>query len=484
MSTLFVFGNTNEHTFGNSIVAANSRSISLFGKPIHDIYVLHTPESHVHLNINIGWRDHLAANGIQSDIITHRTIELSSENAIIRFAKYVESAVASSEDSRIIIDLTNGTTFNKSLLSTVAYILDLSNIYMIDTGKLSVSARQIGFIPIDTLDAAYIKAPDATSLDSIAHLSLTEVLRYRKIIEIQTNRYKDIDSSSCDEVFFRDNLIHSIQMKLRADRSSEKDKALYRIVSSSLTASIEELLRLFLRKSGSDNDNFTFGMRLNRIREKINSVDQKDFDHNFLKHFNDLMLHLRNSATHKGEPLTALESIKADLLVNMSFPFLQFYSEIVLPLLDGNPLSRKIKIQRIHPNTIVSSDILFVGIDGDDTGATLESLFCSVNDEKTLEKMLRDFSENVDRGMCAIKTRIDNLDKKNTVIFASGDDILYRGRASHDFLVELKELYTEKSNGLTCSIGYGKSFREVYIAMKLAKAEPGKNSIVGIELPQ
>ena len=188
MSTLFVLGNINEHTFGNSIVAANNKSLTLFGKPLQDIYVLHTHESNKHLNSVTNWINHLNENGIKADIITHRIIDISAETAVVKFAKYVERAVATSEKHQIIVDLTNSTTFNKSLLSTVAYILDLRHVYMIDIGKLNASEKPFGFIPAETLDTAYINAPETTALDSIAYLSLTEVLRYKQIIEIQTNQ--------------------------------------------------------------------------------------------------------------------------------------------------------------------------------------------------------------------------------------------------------------------------------------------------------
>ena len=42
--------------------------------------------------------------------------------------------------------------------------------------------------------------------------------------------------------------------------------------------------------------------------------------------------------------------------------------------------------------------------------------------------------------------------------------------------------YVVLSVNYRSGIGYGRSFREVYLALKLAKTEPGKNSIVGIEL--
>ena|SRR5947209_1363920 len=71
---------------------------------------------------------------------------------------------------------------------------------------------------------------------------------------------------------------------------------------------------------------------------------------------------------------------------------------------------------------------------------------------------------------------------QSTIVFAAGDDILFKAEFDESTLQELKQIYQQKTSGLTCSIEYGKSFREVYLALKLAKLESGKNSIVGVEL--
>lgn len=83
--------------------------------------------------------------------------------------------------------------------------------------------------------------------------------------------------------------------------------------------------------------------------------------------------------------------------------------------------------------------------------------------------------------LSAVVERARKFNSKNKVIFAAGDDLLFRGYVDRELLSELQKIYTRES-GLTCSIGYGRTLREVYVAMKLAKAEPGKSGIVGIEL--
>lgn len=76
---------------------------------------------------------------------------------------------------------------------------------------------------------------------------------------------------------------------------------------------------------------------------------------------------------------------------------------------------------------------------------------------------------------------LNNVTKK-AIIFATGDDMLFKGPFNETVLQDLRQMYQEITPGLTCSIGYGRSLQEVYLALKLAKAEPGKNCIVGIEI--
>jgi hypothetical protein len=58
---------------------------------------------------------------------------------------------------------------------------------------------------------------------------------------------------------------------------------------------------------------------------------------------------------------------------------------------------------------------------------------------------------------------------------------LFKGHFDERAVQTMQQMYQEIT-GLTCSIGYGRSFHEVYLALKVAKAEPGKNSLVGIEI--
>jgi hypothetical protein len=65
-------------------------------------------------------------------------------------------------------------------------ILDVKNQYTINVSKLFELTKERGFLPTDILLSCYSPVPDSTRLDSIAYLNLSEMVRYRKIIESHT----------------------------------------------------------------------------------------------------------------------------------------------------------------------------------------------------------------------------------------------------------------------------------------------------------
>lgn len=486
MSTLIILGNTNQFTFANSIVAAHYKSLEIFQEPIETIFAIHSAASYSLLHQRNEWLAHLRGNGIPQDALVHRVVEIEpTMKSVERFADYIETIIkGTSENSDIIVDLTNGTTLHKTLLSTAAYILDLNRLYIIDIIRLSELTDERGFLPAGVLKSSYIPAPDSTQLDNIAYLNLVEVVRYKRIIETHTQNYFDIDPDSSDEEFFRNNLIHSIQLKLRGDRQNKTDRAIYRIASSSISASVEDLVRILIDKfvmpdSLSGADRKTFGQKLRIIRAKIEREVPPHFDLEFFRRFNDFMLYLRNSTTHKGKLLTDVEKFKADLSVKMSLPFIEFYTNIVYPQLARDEQGKSPRrIRKLTHPSLSPNDTFYFGLDGDDTGTILEEfLLYSRN-----ETMVRRLSKSVEAAIREIVKLIRKHHPDSSVIFAAGDDLLFRGCFAEDALREMQGMYQDITSGLTCSIGYGRSFKEVYLALKLAKAEPGKNSIVGIEI--
>ena len=331
MTNLLVLGNINKFTFSNTIIAANAKSQEIFNQALTNIFVLHSKDSYSELKSCKDWIEHIEVNGIGRELFINKTLEITEEEAsIIKFVNYVEFILKGiPNDSNLIVDLTNGTSLQKNLLSIASYILGIKNQFLINISKLFeiTKERQPRFLAVDVLAPCYMPVPDSTRLDSLAYLNLSEMVRYRNIIEAHTRKYIDIDSDASDREFFKNNLSHSIQLKLQGDQS--KDNAIYRIAASSISASIEDLIRLLTSKfiltdTPDGMERRTFGQKLKIIQAKVEKDASSDFDVDFFSKFNDFMLYLRNSSTHKGKILTDLEKFKAELSVKMSWEHLTF----------------------------------------------------------------------------------------------------------------------------------------------------------------
>ena len=130
MATLLIHGNRNQFTFANSIVAANLKAIEIFQEPLSDIYVIHSTESDKDLRNISEWLEYLKKYNIGKEQFVERVIEITSaKESIKRFVDYLEMIVKGSPDNmNLLVDLTNGTTFQKNILSIASYILDLKHL--------------------------------------------------------------------------------------------------------------------------------------------------------------------------------------------------------------------------------------------------------------------------------------------------------------------------------------------------------------------
>jgi GTP cyclohydrolase III len=112
---------------------------------------------------------------------------------------------------------------------------------------------------------------------------------------------------------------------------------------------------------------------------------------------------------------------------------------------------------------------VFVGMDGDDVGATLVSL---VIQNKSNEAAL--FSDRVIRGLRFVGDRIRQSGGK--VLFIGGDNLLAELEFDRDLLHELQEIFKAET-GCEVTIGVGRFPVEAYLALKLGKGR-GKGQIV------
>lgn len=485
MSFLLLHGNINQHTFANSIVAANEKSKALFQKPLEKIFVIHSPLSEKTLREDRGWVKHIESAGIDAHEIHQKVIELTSGKTVstekfIRHIEFLFNGIGIDRSDEWIVDLTNGTSVQKNLLSISSYILDIHHQYMVDISILNSITQERNFLPAEIMIQCYQPAPETTQMDGFAYLDLSEVIRYKKVIDHHSDEFVRIGKETVDENFFRENLLHSVKLKLEGDR--KEDNTIYRIATTSIAASLEELItELAKRIRGVEGE--TLGRKIRILEQRIEKNLQSSFDFEFFRKFNDFILYLRNSTTHKGETLNDLEKFKAELAVKMAFPFLEFYTKFVEPAVESSnskevsTASGKKAIRKLSPEKLNQINTCYFGLDGDNTGGNLEGLFMGPD---TGEQAFRKMSDRVSKAIRNIGKKVRKAG--GTVIFEAGDDLLFKGSFSYGDLEGFQKAYYRETGGYTCSVAFGKTFHETFLAMKLAKANPGKNTIMGIEL--
>ena len=487
MGYLLLHGNTNQHTFANTIIAANEKSKSLFNKTLEKIFVIHSPESEQILNNASEWKEHIKGQGIDLFEIHSKVIPLENlgDKNVLKFVEHIEfifNGLGNRNSDNWIVDLTNGTSIQKNLLSNLSYILNLRHQYMVNINRLRTLTKELGFLSPDIMDQCYDPAPDSTVLDQFAYLDLSEIVRYKNIIDDQTDTFRELTTEGADEDFFKNNLLHSIELKLKGDRHRKQgNKAtnnIYRIATNAMSASIEELISELANRI-EDVSKETLGKKITTIKSNIEKVQPENFDFEFFQKLNDFMLYLRNSTAHKSKKLSDLEKFKAELSIKMSFPYMEFYCTFVAPniQIDNANSSESVKINKITGDSIIESEIYYFGIDGDNTGSTIEALFMA---GQITENQLKEKSGSISKAIHKIANKVKAY--RGEIIFQAGDDLLFRGAMNHNQLNEFRKIYNDNTEGGTCSIGFGKTIYETYLAMKLAKASPGKNRIIGTEL--
>ncbi|WP_211293281.1 hypothetical protein [Brunnivagina elsteri] len=143
MTTLLVLGNINQFTFANSIVAANAKAEEMFKQALTNIFVVHSRDSYAKLKSNEDWVDHIEANEVSRELLVDKIVEITAEEASIKkFVDYVEFILKGIPNgSNLIVDLTNGTSLQKNLLSIASYILDIISRSILGIETCENSAR-------------------------------------------------------------------------------------------------------------------------------------------------------------------------------------------------------------------------------------------------------------------------------------------------------------------------------------------------------
>lgn len=476
MSQLLILGNISKYTFCNAIVAAHGKSQKCLEEEIQDIYVIHTKESFKVLfgDTKKDWLNELEQYSITESTFINRVIDVDSSHSD-ELLNYINNIIQITGVDSLIIDVTNGTSEGKTLLSIIVYLLDIRHAYFIDSIALERQYHNIrqSFFCSEELMPYYRKVKESKTIDRLGYLNLTEIIRYKdKIDVVSEGLYGDKSG------FFADNLRTAIELFLKNKNAQNQSNSLYRIAATAIAASLEELVDKILFDCNIEvKSKATLGTKISILKKRLIDTSS-DFDDNFLGKIDNLILYLRNDTVHEAFDITEMQKYKASLLMNTAFVFIEYYSQIVYKELRA--VEDQKNKQHDSQNCILLSKpaehkIQFFGLDGDKTGSQLEKLLLNNSSEDIIKK----FSKRIEEAVKQIEKYIKNK-PGSEVIFARGDDILFKGRFTMEELEYMKTLYKEKTDGETCSIAFGSSVREVLLAMKMAKIQ--RNSIRGISL--
>ncbi len=482
MSHLLILGNINKYTFCNAIVAAQEKSQACLQQEIEDIYVVHTKESFEALfeNMEKDWLNNLKRYSITESMFINRVIDANNRHSDT-LLNYIKNIIQITGTDSLIIDVTNGTSELKTLLSIIVYLLDVHHAYFIDSAALSQKYpnNMHSFFDDKKLKPYYRKVTESKIIDRLGYLNLTEIIRYKdKIADMSEELYSNFGEEASDSSFFADNLCNAVELFLKNKNAQDQSNSLYRIAATAIAASLEEVMDKILYDCDIKvGPKATLGKKMNVLKERL-ANSSSGFDYNFLSEINKFILYLRNNTTHKAFDITETQKYKASLLMNIAFVFVDYYSQIVYKELKVSGI-RKNNHQDEYNFSLLSGPVdyktQFFGLDGDKTGGQLEKLLLNNSSEDEIKEFSGKIAEAVKEIVKYIKSK-----PGSEVVFARGDDILFKGSFTREELEYMKMLYEEKTGGETCSIAYGSSVREVLLAMKMAKIQ--RNSIRGIFL--
>lgn len=474
MASLFLVGNVNERTFANAALAAHVRDCDRGGRGLTDVFVLHSPESEQHLAVNTEWREHLAAHGLSHDIFVSCTVALhgGQDEQLNRVARHIERfilALDAKED--IYVDLTNGPSLYKSILSNVSYILGVRKQFILDTREIR------GFLGPDKLRDAYVELPSPSGLDAVAPAWLTEVRRFNvKARETSQTLAAICGIDSARRVGLEGDIENAVRAWFRGEKSAD-GAALGGAVRYAGRA-FEDLIRgvhevLF---NESDKRHKNLSDMLDQICSRLTSI-APGYEPQLIEDISQLLRRLRNTATHE-QISPEFGRIRARLSTELLLATADY-----LKILHETGLLNPAQVQANHERNRYSitgraGQAYYFGLDGDDTGRGLEHLFQSASDAEPIAR----FSIAIENAMKAVAASASKAPIQGKVLFRSGDDILFRGTYDADAIEELRAIYTKISGGRTCCVGFGSTLKEAYVAIKMAKAAPGKDCVMGVEL--
>ena len=459
------------------------------------IHIFHTEQSLQSLiTEKRNWKEVLESYNISSTSLIHHVTKLE-DSSVERFRDMLEqlrTIVNPTENAFYYVDLTGGISSLQSILAVFSYVLDIENIYTLETifssdFEIRKNQRDMFYHELEEevekgqVSLKYKKFPPIRDFDEFGKLNYTEVLRHRRNISFLVDHLNDslnaLVSTETDLSYLQTCFLSGVNSRLLGESKesfNDHQNSIY-----SFSHGIEEITNIIiLTLKGGEVKNRVLGNKLEELRSFFGDKTKYFVNEDFLTHFTKLMAELRNRNAHSNNAIedSLTIEIQSYLSSYLAFTFLKFTIRILSDFVDNS--GNFLNIEVIDTENKDLDEEFYFGLDGDSTGKYIGISFGDfVEDE---EEVLRR-SNSISRSVKKIKNIVyAELKNKDAVIFAEGDNVLFKAQYNKNLLKSIQDAYTEVT-GQSSSVGFGRTLKEATIALRLAKARKG-NSVVGVTL--
>ncbi|MCA1601087.1 MAG: mCpol domain-containing protein [Acidobacteria bacterium] len=482
---LMIPGNKSTISFANSLTAAveqlranSSKSTAQFNK----VHVLHTRQSLKTFITSPNVGQWLSESGLHQSDLVHHVVDLNDDpnRRIDELLGDVANITSSRQGCEFYFDLTGGVTQIKVALGILAFIIGATHVYTLEVDFDHTKPEQRGWrldrLRAEKVPVIYRQISGLEQFDLFGLSNLTSVKRVRT--ELDELQLSLLNSSLSNRSIEIDHLISLLEQaeafrlrqeeRFRLDSVVDRDeRAATRGILFHATAAVEALVDLVICEDPS-KDRPTLGPKLRRLREMADARSPHPIDSATLMHLSELLVRLRNRAAHWSDttPEASVLALQGDLGLRLSKSFIWLITASLESFLNdtGNLVSI-----RIQEEGSLTDEKWFVGIDGDDTGAFIADV---LRDSPDCLDEIKQRSRQIAEAVSEIKDLITKKCGKGSVLFATGDNILFYGKVSAGFVTSLLDAYHERTN-LTASAGVGRTPYQASVALKLAKGDGG-----------
>jgi len=481
---LIILGNTNTASFYNCLTAATEalranpdRQASSFKK----VHIVHTAESLVKIVDTQQQAAAIESTGLRQSDFVHHVVDLASdsERRLDELLSEIAEIANSKDPNTLHFDLTGGVTQVKVALAILAFLLGARHVYTLEVApKPDQRAWSLKQLRDEGVPVSYKQISNLDQFDRFGLSNLTAVRRVRP--ELKSLKLK-LDTSFPEATSELDHLVSNLE-QAEALRLQQEDRFRHANIADSVelaathsilfhaTAAAEAVVDLVIERTSSigNTTGQTLGNKLRRLRNLAGTQSSHPIDPATLNHLSELLLRLRNRAAHwsnQGSSASAME-IQGELGLRLSRSFIWLITTSLQSFVNKD--DELVSIQLVDRKSM-SKGTWYVGVDGDRTG---EYIAASLTDSTDAAHDIRFRSNKISEALEEMKKSIKTKCRNASILFASGDNLLFHGEASFELVESLLDLYT-RITGLSASAGAGRTPYQASVALSLAKGEGG-----------